>query len=118
LRSASRSRSLPDEGAGHVRLCSVAIAIGLLKTLLELTRSHKSGALSISGGGTRARVFVEDGTVVYADEGTIGETLGRILVREKVLTDAQYNAALERMEALTKKGEKARLGEILIDLGF
>jgi hypothetical protein len=96
----------------------VAIAIGLLKTLLELTRSHKSGALSISGGGTRARVFVENGTIVYADEGTIGETLGRILVREKVLTDAQYNAALERMETLTKKGEKAKLGEILIALGF
>jgi hypothetical protein len=96
----------------------VAIAIGLLKTLLELTRSKKSGALSISGGGTRARVFVEEGTVVYADEGTIGETLGRILVREKVLTDEQYNAALERMEALTKKGDKARLGEILISLGF
>jgi hypothetical protein len=96
----------------------VAIAIGLLKTLLELTRSHKSGALSISGGGTRARVFVENGVVVYADEGTIGETLGRILVREKVLTDAQYNAALERMESLTKKGDKVKLGEILIDLGF
>lgn len=64
------------------------------------------------------RVFIEDGTVVYADEGTIGETLGRILVREKVLTDAQYNAALERMEVLTKKGAKAKLGEILIDLGF
>lgn len=96
----------------------MAIAIGLLKTLLELTRSRKSGALSVSGGGTRARVFVEDGTIVYADEGTIGETLGRILVREKVLIDAQYNAALERMEALTKKGQKAKLGEILIELGF
>ncbi len=92
----------------------MAIAIGLLKTLLELARSKKSGAIDVRSGGSRVRLFVEDGAVVFADEGTIGETLGRILVRENVIREDQYNAALERMAELRAKGKSTRLGEVLL----
>lgn len=94
----------------------MAIAIGLLKTLLELARSKKSGAIDVRGGGARVRLFVEDGAVVFADEGTIGETLGRILVRENVIREDQYNAALERMAELSTRGTPARLGEVLLEM--
>lgn len=94
----------------------MALAIGLLKTLLELARSKKSGAIDVRGGASRVRLFVENGAVVFADEGTIGETLGRILVRENVLREDQYNAALERMAQLRADGKPKRLGEILLEM--
>ncbi len=96
----------------------MAIAIGVLKMLLELQESRKTGALDIAGPAARVRLFVEDGRVVYADEGTVGETLGRLLVREKVLDEEQYTAALERMANLRAAGKKAFLGEVFVALGL
>ncbi|MDB4933565.1 MAG: hypothetical protein JWP87_537, partial [Labilithrix sp.] len=96
----------------------VAIAIGLLKMLLELQQTRKTGALDVAGPGARVRLFVEEGEVVLADEGTIGETLGRILVREQVLTQAQYATALESMAELRASGKRAMLGEVFVDLGL
>ena len=96
----------------------VAIAIGLLKMLLELQQTRKSGALDVSGPSARVRLFVEDGRVVLADEGTVGETLGRILVREHVLTQEQYGAAIEWMSDLRSAGKSAKLGEVFVELGL
>jgi hypothetical protein len=96
----------------------LAIAIGLLKTLLELASSRKSGAVDASAHSARVRVFVEDGDIVFAEEGGVGETLGRILVRERVLNEDQYAAAIEWTADLRARGEKARLGEVMVELGF
>src|SRR3954451_19361985 len=96
----------------------VAIAIGLLKMLLELQESRKSGALDIAGPAARVRFFLEGGQVVHADEGTVGETLGRILVREQVLDHEQYTAAIEWMADLRASGKKAMLGDVFVDLGL
>jgi tetratricopeptide (TPR) repeat protein len=96
----------------------VAIAIGLLKTLLELSRSRKSGVIDAAVAGARVRLFMEDGDIVFADEGTVGETLGRILVREKVLSEEQYGAAIEWMADLRARGKNAKLGEVFVELGM
>jgi hypothetical protein len=96
----------------------VAIAIGLLKMLLELQQTRTSGALDVAGPSARVRLFVEDGRVVFADEGTVGETLGRILVREHVLTQEQYGTAIEWMSDLRSAGKTARLGEVFVELGL
>jgi hypothetical protein len=96
----------------------VAIAIGLLKTLLEIGRSRRSGLLDAEGPRARVRLYLEDGIVVFADEGTVGETLGRILVREKVLSEEQYAAALEWMADLRGRGKGTKLGEVFVELGM
>jgi hypothetical protein len=96
----------------------VAIAIGLLKMLLELQQTRRTGALDVEGPGARVRLFIERGEVVLADEGTVGETLGRMLVREQVLTSEQYSAALEWMAGLRSAGKRAMLGEVFLDLGL
>ena len=96
----------------------VAIAIGLLKMLLQLQESRKTGALDVVGPAARVRFFVDEGLVVHADEGTVGETLGRILVRERVVDQEQYSAAIEWMTELRASGKKAMLGEVFVDLGL
>jgi hypothetical protein len=96
----------------------VAIAIGLLKVLLELGRSGKTGAFYAESGGTHVRLFVERGQVVHAEEGGIAETLGRLLVREGMLTQQQYDQALEQMSTLRASGTHVKLGEVLVSLGM
>lgn len=96
----------------------MAIAVGLLKTLLDLAATDKSGAVTVDGPGARVRLFVERGAVVFADEGTVGETLGRMLVRERVLTEEQYDAAIEWMTDLRARGKKSKLGEVFVELGL
>jgi hypothetical protein len=96
----------------------VAIAIGLLKMLLELQQTRRSGALDVLGPSARVRLFIEDGSVVFADEGTVGETLGRILVRERVLTQDQYAGAIERISELRTAGRRAKLGEVFVEMGL
>jgi hypothetical protein len=96
----------------------VAIAIGLLKTLLELARATRTGVLDAVASGVRVRLFIEEGVVVNADSGGVGETLGRILVREKVITQEQYTAALEWTADLRSRGKHARIGEVFVELGM
>ncbi|HSO30928.1 MAG TPA: DUF4388 domain-containing protein, partial [Labilithrix sp.] len=96
----------------------MAIAIGLLKMLLQLQESRRTGALDIAGPAARVRLFIDEGQIVHADEGTVGETLGRILVREQVLDHEQYTAAIDWMTELRAAGKKAMLGEVFVDLGL
>ena len=96
----------------------MAIAIGLLKMLLQLQESRRTGALDVVGPAARVRFFVDEGLIVHADEGTVGETLGRILVRERVVDQEQYSAAIEWMTELRASGKKAMLGEVFVDLGL
>ena len=96
----------------------MAIAIGLLKTFLELARARKTGVLDSIGDDARVRIFIEEGVVVFADEGTPGDALRQLLLREKVLTQEQHDAALEWVADLKKNGKPARLGEVLVELGM
>ena len=84
--------------------------------LLELEESRKTGALDISNASARVRLYIDSGRIIDADEGTVGETLGRILLREKVIDQQQYNDALERMAELRAAGTPSKLGEIFVDL--
>lgn len=96
----------------------MAIAIGLLKTLLELEETKKSGAVDVAGPGARVRIFVEDGAIVYAADGGVGETLGRLLLREQVLTEEQYAAAIEWVVEKRGAGKDQKLGSVLVELGM
>lgn len=96
----------------------MAIAIGLLRTLLEVAATKKSGVVDVAVAGSRVRIFLENGVIVYADEGTVEETLGRILVREHVISADQYWAALERMTELLSSQKSVRLGDVMVELGI
>ncbi len=63
-------------------------------------------------------VYILRGVPVFAEEGTLGETLGRILMREKVLTEAQYAQIIDHMTSSVMGAEQMRFGETAIALGF
>jgi tetratricopeptide (TPR) repeat protein len=90
----------------------------LVRTLLDLQREKKSGTLDVDGGGTHTVVYIADGKPVFAEAGSLSDTLGRLLVREGALTQAQYAAILARMTEALFQAEAMRFGEVAVALGF
>ena len=96
--------------------------------MLDVQESKRSG-LIVAGGPhgfvgmgqlprARVRIYVESGVVVFAEGGTIEETLGRMLVRERVISEDQYEAAIDWMTDIRSRGKKNKLGEVLVELGI
>ena len=90
----------------------------VIKQLLDLSREKRSGVLDVDGEGACTVIYVSRGVPVFAEEGTLGETLGRMLMREKVLTEAQYGQIIDRMTSSVMGAEQMRFGEVAIALGF
>ena len=90
----------------------------LVRTLLELQREKKWGVVDVDGGGTHTCIYVADGKPVFAEEGTLSDTLGRLLVREGALTQEQYAMILARMTEAVFQAEPMRFGEVAVALGF
>jgi hypothetical protein len=86
--------------------------------LLEAHRAARTGALEVEGEGAYSVVYLADGIPVFAEEGTLGESLGRVLLRDGQLTSDQYTHVLEQMTSRPMDSEQLRFGEVAIALGF
>lgn len=86
-----------------------------LPSLLQvLSQGHKSGRLSLARGADRAVILLREGKLIYAASSSVRETLGNILVCEKLITEAQLLSGLERQHA---SRESVRLGSVLLETG-
>ena len=55
---------------------------------------------------------------MFAAGGTVGDSLGRILVDEGVISEHEYGEAIRVMTATLVDDEQTRLGEVLVGLGY
>jgi hypothetical protein len=74
--------------------------------------------LEVTSEGVKTSIYLASGKPVFAEEGTLGETLGRILVRQRVLTEAQYASVIERMADFAEGTTPPRFGEVAVKLGY
>jgi hypothetical protein len=72
----------------------------------------------VGDDGVRTDLFFRRGEIIFAEQGTLGETLGRLLLRERVLSQEQYAAVIERMTERLVDTEQLRFGEAAVQLGF
>jgi hypothetical protein len=96
-------------------LASVEPFVG---ALVAAHRAARTGVLEVEGEEAYAVVYLAEGIPVFAEEGTLGESLGRVLLREGQLSSAQYTRVLERMTSTPMGSEQLRFGEVAIALGF
>lgn len=89
----------------------------LVRSLLTLRKERRSGVLNITDG-VRTFIYLDQGTPVFAEEGTHGETLGRLLVRQGKLTQAQYVEVIGKMTDAFVINEQLRFGEVCVELGY
>lgn len=73
--------------------------------------------LTVTADEVRTFVYVRAGVPVFAEEGTHGETLGRLLLRQRVLSQEQYVEIIAKMTDALFMNEQLRFGEVAIELG-
>ena len=97
---------------------SVSKGEDLIRTLVALQRDKAWGTIDVDAGSTHTCIYVADGKPVFAEEGTLSDTLGRFLLREGVLSDTQYATILTRMTERLVESEPMRFGEVAVALGY
>ncbi len=76
-------------------------------------KADKAAALDIVREPVKKRFFFKDGIPVAATSNILNEVLGRLLMQEGIITQAEYEKSLE----LVLK-DKKRHGEVLISMGL
>ena len=87
----------------------------LALSMMTLARTKATGLLEVQKGEKRHRIEWAAGHPVFAIENTHGETLGRLLVRQGLLTASQYEAAIERMTARASSEREALFGDTVVE---
>jgi len=87
--------------------------------LFGLAESRHSGIVETVGeDGIRTDLFLRRGEVIFVEQGTLGETLGRLLQREGLLSQDEYAQVINRMTEKLIDTEQLRFGEAAVELGF
>ncbi len=86
--------------------------------LVALRARGESGVLEVREGGVCTRILMRDGAPISAEGGGLRETLGRMLLRRRALTEAEYVRVIERMTERLIENEGTRMGEVLVELGM
>ncbi|HUP41578.1 MAG TPA: DUF4388 domain-containing protein [Thermoanaerobaculia bacterium] len=88
--------------------------LSLPDVLQVLASNRLSGTLWVTGRGGRGRLVLRHGRLVGAATETSRETVGRLLLEARLVTERQLAAALEVQRAA---GRRKRLGTILVERG-
>lgn len=106
--SMSTGRVVPD------RLLTTHLA----RTLFSAQRESRTGVLTVDEGPVQTKLHIVDGRVIFAERGTLAETLGRLLVRQGTMDRDEYALVLEHMAKPSERDEIMRFGEVAIQLGM
>jgi hypothetical protein len=103
----AREPLAPQSVAGDLRTMVLA------DVLLWIATRHKSGTLYVRRGAVRKRVVFQDGVLRSASSNDPRETLGQLLLRDRLITEEQLGTTLLQQE---KQG--ALLGILLVSDGL
>ena len=93
--------------------------IAFIRDLVSLYREGATGVLEVDGpGDVVLQVFIEEGRPIFAEAGTLGDSLGRVLLSEGMLTPDQYAGVVRKMTETLVDSEALRFGEQAIALGY
>ncbi len=92
--------------------------LDLVTELLACQTERRSCTVVVAAEGVETRLHFEEGTLVYAEEGTAGQALGRLLVDEGKLSEQQYGKLLDALAEAGLRGSTARLGDLAVKRGY
>jgi hypothetical protein len=92
-------------------------ALSLIKAVIALVADRRTGSLDVRAEGVRTRISFANGKPVFADDEALGETFGRLLMRQGVLTNEQFVRVIDEMTLAAKGDTQLRFGEVAVGLG-
>lgn len=104
-----RARDAGDEPA-----CGVSLA----ELLMDCKARAANEVLEVRAAGVCTALHVRGGDPVFAEGGSLHETLGRQLVRRGAIGQEDYVRVVARMTEGVIQHQSLRLGEVLVELGL
>jgi hypothetical protein len=92
-------------------------ALSLIKAVLELVADRRTGVLDVRSDGVRTQIYFDDGKPQFADDEALGETFGRLLVRQGVISNDQFVRVIDEMTRAAAGNSQLRFGEVAVGLG-
>jgi len=92
-------------------------ALSLIKAVLEVIADRATGVLDVRSEGVRTRIYFHDGKPLFAEDEAPGETFGRMLMRQAVITDEQFVRVIDEMKRVATGDNPSRFGEVAVSLG-
>ena len=99
---------------------SAGNALSLIKAVLELVADRRTGVLdvrSVGSEGVRTQIYFADGKLLFAEDEALGETFGRLLMRQGVITNEQFVRVIDEMTRAATGNNQLRFGEVAVGLG-
>jgi tetratricopeptide (TPR) repeat protein len=87
--------------------------LSLVRLLVHLNRSRKTGTLSLSTPFFTKKIYLSAGDAIFASSTYEDDRLGEMLLKANKITVEQYDRSVELLKSAHK-----RLGAILVDLGY
>ena len=88
-------------------------ALSLIKAVRELVAEGRTGVLDVRAEGIGTRIYFHAGKPVFAEDEAPGETFGRLLVRQGVITNAEFLRVIDAMTLAAKGDNPLRFGEVV-----
>lgn len=114
LRAPEASLTRPSASGEQVALTGRLGRLNFPSILQFLVFIKKSGKLTVTNRNNQALILFRNGRIVYATSNAVRETLGSMLVCEKLITEETLTDALERQH---RSRAGVRLGTILQEMG-
>jgi tetratricopeptide (TPR) repeat protein len=96
---------------------SAGSALSLIKAMLELVADRRTGVLDVRSDGLRTQIYFDDGRPLFADDEALGETFGRLLMRQGVISNEQFVRVIDEMTRAALGNSQLRFGEVAVGLG-
>lgn len=95
-------------------LCGTLQDLPLPDLLQMIAANRKNGRLVLTRRDGHGVIAFRNGKIIYAASNSVRETLGNILLHERLITESTLLEALERQ---SRAAEEKRLGHVLVEMG-
>jgi len=96
---------------------SAGNALSLIKAVLEIVADRRAGVLDVKSDGLRTQIYFADGKPQFAEDEALGESFGRLLMRQGVITNEQFVRVIDEMGRAAAGNNQLRFGEVAVGLG-
>jgi tetratricopeptide (TPR) repeat protein len=94
------------------------VGSSFLDVLVELHETKQTGVLEVRADDVLTIVYIRNGLPVSVEAGILGQTIGRVLRDQELLSEEQYRQVIDRMTEQLFDDEHVRFGEVAVALGF
>jgi hypothetical protein len=85
--------------------------------VLGLVADRRTGLLDVRSDGLQTQIYFDYGKPLFAEDEEPGESFGRLLMRQGVISNDQFVRVIDAMTRAATGNSRLRFGEVAVALG-